>query len=66
MAEGQPHFGVNVGRPAEQAFLAAGYTTFEQLAAASDKELLALHGVGPKAIRILREHQSRLKGSASS
>ena len=65
MAKEQPHFGVNMGRPAEQAFLAAGYDTFEQLAAASDGELLALHGVGPKAIRILREHQGRLTDSAS-
>jgi len=33
----------------------AGYTTLEQLIAADPEELLALHGVGPKAIRILHE-----------
>lgn len=32
-----------------------GYTTFDQLSGVSAKELLKIHGVGPKAIRILRE-----------
>jgi hypothetical protein len=44
-----------VGAPARRAFAAAGYTTLEQLLAVDEKELLALHGVGPRAIRILRE-----------
>lgn len=44
-----------VGAPAGRAFKAAGYTTLEQLLAADEKELLALHGVGPKAIRLLKE-----------
>jgi predicted Fe-Mo cluster-binding NifX family protein len=45
-----------VGRPATRAFEGAGYRTLEDLAGRSEKELLALHGVGPRAIRILREH----------
>ena len=44
-----------VGAPARRAFVAAGYTTLEELLAADEKDLLALHGVGPKAIRILHE-----------
>lgn len=44
-----------VGAPARRAFDAAGYTTLEQLLAADEKQLLALHGVGPKAIRLLKQ-----------
>lgn len=43
-----------IGKPATRALAAAGYTRLDQLAAASEAELLALHGVGPKAIRVLR------------
>jgi DNA-directed RNA polymerase alpha subunit len=46
----------NIGRPARDALALEGYTELEQLPAVTEKELLALHGVGPKAIRILREH----------
>jgi DNA-directed RNA polymerase alpha subunit len=35
---------------------AAGYTTLESLAGVSEKELAKLHGMGPKALRILKEH----------
>jgi hypothetical protein len=45
-----------VGRPATRAFEGAGYRTLEDLAGTSEKVLLALHGVGPRAIRILRGH----------
>lgn len=44
-----------IGRPALQALGGAGLTTLEQVAAWSEAELLALHGVGPKAVRILTE-----------
>lgn len=44
-----------IGRPASRALLALGVTTLEQVAAMPEAELLALHGVGPRAIRILRE-----------
>lgn len=43
-----------IGAPATRALASIGVTTVEQLAAYSEKEILALHGVGPKAIRILR------------
>ncbi|HEV2515768.1 MAG TPA: helix-hairpin-helix domain-containing protein [Devosia sp.] len=43
-----------IGRPAAQALELIGITTLEQVAAHSEKDLLALHGVGPKAILILR------------
>ncbi|MEU2201560.1 hypothetical protein [Isoptericola sp. NPDC019482] len=35
----------------------AGVTTLAVVAARTDAELLALHGVGPKAVRILREQR---------
>jgi len=49
-----------VGRPATRAFEAAGYRTITDLDGASERELLALHGVGPRAIKILREHGVKL------
>jgi len=42
-----------IGRPANSALLAAGITTLAQVATHSRSDLLALHGVGPKAIKIL-------------
>lgn len=45
----------NVPAPAMRAFVAAGYDSLEKFTAVSEKELLMLHGVGPKAIRILKE-----------
>jgi hypothetical protein len=44
-----------IGGPARRALALAGYTRLEQLAGASEQELLALHGVGPKAVQLLRE-----------
>lgn len=44
-----------IGSPARQALAAAGYLRLEQLAGVSERELLKLHGMGPKAIGILRE-----------
>lgn len=44
-----------ISKPAMRALLAAGITTLQQAAKLSDEELLKLHGVGPKAVRILRE-----------
>jgi DNA-directed RNA polymerase alpha subunit len=40
-------------RPAVRALEAAGYTRLEDLTQVTEKELLALHGMGPKAIRML-------------
>ncbi|MGV9415153.1 hypothetical protein ACWDOP_35075 [Nocardia sp. NPDC003693] len=44
-----------IGNPATRAFALIGLTRLEQFSGASEAELLALHGVGPKAIRVLRE-----------
>jgi predicted flap endonuclease-1-like 5' DNA nuclease len=52
-----------IGAPATRALAAAGITRLEQLTSFSEAELLKLHGVGPKAIRLLRAalSQRRLK-----
>jgi predicted flap endonuclease-1-like 5' DNA nuclease len=42
-----------IGRPANSALLLAGITTLAQVADHPPSELLAMHGVGPKAIRLL-------------
>lgn len=44
-----------IGRPATSALLAADITTLDEVARTGKKRLLAMHGVGPKAIRILSE-----------
>ena len=44
-----------IGRPATAALALAGYTTYASLTRVTAKELLALYGLGPKAIRILEE-----------
>jgi DNA-directed RNA polymerase alpha subunit len=41
--------------PAQRALNNAGYYRLEQLTEVTEKELLKLHGMGPKALRILRE-----------
>jgi DNA-directed RNA polymerase alpha subunit len=43
-----------IGAPATRALEAAGYTHLTELAQVSESELLSLHGVGPKAIRLIR------------
>jgi 8-oxo-dGTP pyrophosphatase MutT (NUDIX family) len=45
-----------IGNPATSALLNIHVRSLAQVREMSDKELLALHGVGPKAVRILREH----------
>jgi hypothetical protein len=45
----------NIGAPATRALIAAGYTELAQLADVSSAELARLHGVGPKALRLLQE-----------
>ena len=56
-AEGDGRGGLprSIGRPASAALALVGVTRLEQVAAMTDRELLALHGVGPKAVRLLRE-----------
>ncbi|MFL6118816.1 hypothetical protein [Actinophytocola sp.] len=47
-----PH---GIGRVARRALALHGYTTYEQLTGVTTTLLLAMHGVGPKAVRILGE-----------
>ncbi|TYB95500.1 hypothetical protein FXF53_24100 [Micromonospora sp. WP24] len=42
-----------IGRPANTALLEAGITTLAQVAAHKRRDLLAMHGVGPKAVGTL-------------
>ncbi|ADX71692.1 hypothetical protein D7Z96_13885 [Pseudarthrobacter phenanthrenivorans] len=42
-----------VGRPAECALLQAGITSLAEAAALGRRKLLAMHGIGPKAVRLL-------------
>jgi predicted Fe-Mo cluster-binding NifX family protein len=44
----------SLGRPALGALRAAGISRLSEVATHQEEELVALHGVGPKAIRILR------------
>jgi hypothetical protein len=43
-----------IGRPALGALRAAGIDRLSEVARCREGELLALHGVGPKAVRLLR------------
>lgn len=42
-----------VGRPANSALLQAGVTSLAEAASLGRSKLLAMHGIGPKAIRLL-------------
>ncbi|QBE47956.1 hypothetical protein [Leucobacter triazinivorans] len=42
-----------IGRPANSALLSIGVSTLREVSEMRRSELLALHGVGPKAVRIL-------------
>lgn len=44
-----------IGRPATQALAQAGFTTLAQVSGMTRAELLTMHGVGPKAVRVLDE-----------
>ncbi|MEU5209075.1 DNA-binding protein [Streptomyces sp. NPDC020742] len=54
---GEPSDGIPpaVGAPARRALERAGYLRLSQLAGASTSELRRLHGMGPKALGILRD-----------
>ncbi|GAA1931657.1 hypothetical protein GCM10009775_24690 [Microbacterium aoyamense] len=44
-----------IGKVATRELAAHGITTYDAVAQRSQRELLAIHGVGAKAVRILRE-----------
>lgn len=45
----------SIGAPATRALTAAGYSELSQLVGVPAAELAKLHGVGPKALRLLQE-----------
>lgn len=47
-----PH---GIGKVARRELALNGYTRYDQLTSVTAKELLAIHGIGPKSIRILGE-----------
>ncbi|KOV80342.1 hypothetical protein [Nocardia sp. NRRL S-836] len=51
----ETEFPRTIGTVATRQLAAHGYTTFESLTKVSAKALLQIHGVGPKAVRILGE-----------
>lgn len=53
-----------IGAPATRALASIGVTRRSQLAGHSEQDLLALHGFGPKAIRMLRDAGVQLKGDS--
>jgi hypothetical protein len=55
MATPEPGLPRSIGAPATRALTAAGYTELSQLAGVPAAELAKLHGVGPKALRLLQE-----------
>jgi hypothetical protein len=44
-----------LGKVASREFHLNGYTRYDQLTRVTARELLRIHGIGPKAIRILLE-----------
>jgi hypothetical protein len=44
-----------ISKPAQRALAAAGYTRLDQLAGVGEADLLRLHGMGPKALEVLRQ-----------
>jgi len=48
-------FTVKLAAPALRALATAGYSRLEQLALVSEEEIKNLHGVGPNALKLLRQ-----------
>lgn len=44
-----------IGRPATRALAAAAITTLAEVSRRTERELLAMHGFGPRAVRLLPE-----------
>ncbi|MCH7230307.1 hypothetical protein L0U85_05470 [Glycomyces sp. L485] len=52
---GEGDLPAGIGRPATRALRGAGLATLDLVAAKSEAELLELHSVGPKTVRILKQ-----------
>lgn len=48
-----------IGAPATRALNNAGYTSLRQLAGVPRSELAKLHGMGPKALRIIEDNLAK-------
>jgi hypothetical protein len=48
------NFPPGLGQPALRALASAGYTRLDDLVSVDEADLLKLHGMGPKAVRIIR------------
>ena len=55
MTGDETEFPLSLGKVARRELAAHGITRFKQLTEKTERELLAIHGVGPKAVRILDE-----------
>jgi len=55
------HFPKGVSGPALRAMHHAGVKSLKELAKWTEADLLALHGMGPKAIRVLKRALARQK-----
>lgn len=55
MPNDEAGFPRGIGAPATRALTGAGYTQLSQLAGVPVSELEKLHGMGPKALRVLQE-----------
>jgi hypothetical protein len=56
-------FPKGIGEPARQALAIRQLTSLAHLTSVTESELLGMHGIGPKAVRILRDAMS-LRGLA--
>lgn len=55
MSDETSEFPPSIGKVAKRELAVNGVTEFQHLSTKSERELLNIHGVGPKAVRILRE-----------
>jgi len=53
-SQAESAFPRGVAKPAVRALAAAGYITLDQLTKARESDLATLHGMGPKALTILK------------
>jgi hypothetical protein len=54
MDEDDDDLPAGIGKPAFQALKATGFARLDQFTRVTQDDLLKLHGVGPRAVRILR------------
>ncbi len=53
--DGESEFPASLGKVARRELAANGITRFDQLSSFTASDLLRIHGVGPKAVRILSD-----------